>query len=134
LIFTYITKNLFIYRAGLALAGYGDCNVDVKSPNVHAFLNPSNVARYESFVRELFMGVEVPNLHTSSKAFHDHMMASVIMYHNDVASEIGDHHILVKAVRDTAAMCNITTSTLDDWANSIRQKFQLDNALARTTL
>lgn len=98
LIFGYITKNLFIYKAGLAIAGYGDCTFDAKSPTVRAFLNPTNEADYEKFVMEPFTGVAVPNLHSSSRAFRDHMMASVLMYHNDVAAQIGDDHLLVKAV------------------------------------
>ncbi|MGH7954610.1 MAG: hypothetical protein ACREOZ_01480, partial [Gloeomargaritales cyanobacterium] len=95
MIFHYLTKKLHVARAGKALAGWRNCEMSVSAPTLDAFKTSANALCLKQFCVELFVGVLVPELHTTLKPLRDVMVATLLMYREDVRNEVGEQDIIM---------------------------------------
>ena len=127
-IFHYLTKKLHIAKAGKVLAGWSDAQVRVSAPSLDSFLTSENKDRVEELCKELFMGVGIPELQGQLKPFRNVMVASLLMYHEEVKEVLQDDALIVKTLNAAAIRCDIRLAELRDWGESVKTQFVLQNA------
>jgi hypothetical protein len=126
--FHYLTQKLHIARAGRALAGWRDARLHVCAPSLEAVITAENHGLVEEFCTELFAGVGVPQLQEDLKQFRNVMVASLLMYHENVQEELGIDALVVRKVHAAAQRRGITASTIRAWGSMIKDQFVVQNA------
>ena len=97
--FTYFTQTKHVVTAGLALAGHSNPNILAHAPSLAAIGTDSRtVARLNAFSGELFNNVGVPELETTLKDYRDVLVASLLMYYNQVKAALGNEPPIIKTM------------------------------------
>lgn len=134
LAFYYFTKRLNVMMAGKVLAGWHDPRQKVHAPTLDAFVTTSNKSKVDDFCARLFASTELPLLSDELKGFRDAMVASLLMYYEDVKKDLGSGSLIIKTMHQAAKTCRISDSpelcvkTLSDWAKAVRTRFIAANA------
>lgn len=131
LAFYYFTKKLHIVSAGKVLAGWPDPRQRVHAPTLDAFVTVENKAKVDLFCNRLFAQTEVPLLGDELKGFRDAMVASLLMYYEDVKRDLGDGSLIITKMHQAALFAQISDSplmTMLEWAKAVRTRFLAANA------
>jgi len=134
LAFYYFTKKLNVVMAGKVLAGWHDPRQKVHAPTLDAFVTNANKSKVDQFCARLFAATGVPYLSDELKGFRDAMVASLLMYYEDVERDLGSGSLIIETMNEAALRCNISDSnkaalvTLSDWGKAVRARFIAANA------
>lgn len=134
LAFYYFTKRLNVVLAGKALAGWHDPRQPVHAPTLDAFVTSANKSKVDEFCERLFASTEVPLLSNELKGFRDAMVASLLMYYEDVKKDLGPGSRIIEAMHQAAVACRISDAppscvkTLSEWSKAVRERFIAANA------
>lgn len=127
-IFGYVTNVAHVLSAGRALAGLKDCRQNLPAPSLDVILTPENKASVEAFAYDLFLNgpdaFHPPAGHLLK--FRDVMVASLLMYFEDMEHDLGIDDAVVKRLIVASRHRNIPLSLLRSWGSDIRAKFQRD--------
>ena len=135
--FQYPTQKLNTIAAGKVLAKWANPNMKVTAPTLDAV--PSTEGQQDKvreFACELFSACSVSVLLQGKLiAFRNVMVATLIMYYDDVAFwkhgpmlGLPDDNLLMTELHTACIRCNIAISRLPEWCKCIKDRFQLDNA------
>ena len=97
-------------------------------------MTTSNKSKVDEFCARLFASTELPLLSEELKGFRDAMVASLLMYYEDVKKDLGPGSLIIKAMHQAATTFRISDSpelcvkTLSEWAAAVRTRFIAANA------
>lgn len=129
LAFQYFTAKLHVVMAGKVLAGWQDPNMKVSAPTIEAFKTTTNQESVDAFCASLFAGKGVPELNEPRlRGFRDAMVASLLMYYDDVKKELTLQSKIIMAIHGAAREHDIDLKTLSEWGTAVRYDFQAKNA------
>ena len=129
LAFHYFTKKKHVVAAGLALAGYANPNIRPQAPTLLAIgTDLVTVSQVNAFSGELFNNVGVPDLATRLRDYRDVLVATLLMYHEQVVALLGNKHPLVNTMNLAAIHAGITIDIMAEWGKKVRERFIVQNA------
>mmetsp|Transcript_19499 Transcript_19499/g.42365 ORF Transcript_19499/g.42365 Transcript_19499/m.42365 type:complete len:741 (+) Transcript_19499:209-2431(+) len=133
LAFHYFTQKLHVVCAGKALAGYYDPQQHVCAPTLKACVTSENTLLVDQFCQRLFSSVDIPGFNDETSALHpfrDIMVASLLMYYDDVSKTLGSKSLLIASMHIAANDVGIKgiRSTLSAWGKAILTRFRVTNA------
>ena len=128
LAFHYFTAKLHVVMAGKVLAGWQDPNMHVSAPTVDAFKQSMNQEKVDAFCSSLFSGRGVPELNGKLRGFRDTMVASLLMYYDDLKKELTSQSMIILAMHRAAHEHDIELQTLSAWGAAVTYRFQAANA------
>lgn len=106
-------------RGGLALAGFSNPNILAHAPSLAAIGTDSRtVARLNAFSGELFNNVGVPELGSSLKDYRDVLVASLLMYYNQVKAALGNESPIIKTMCLAAINVGSDIATMAQWGET----------------
>jgi len=127
--FGYFTQKKHVVAGGLALAGFSNPNILVHAPSLAAIgTDARTVAILNSFSGELFNNVGVPELATTLKNYRDVLVASLLMYNEQVVAALGKDSPIVKTMRLAAINVGSDIATMARWGEAVRDRFIVQNA------
>ena len=100
--FHYFTAKLHVVMSGKVLAGWQDPNMHVSAPTVDSFKQSMNQEKVDAFCSSLFAGRGVPELNGRLSGFWDAMVASLLMYYDDLKKELISNSKIILAMHQAA--------------------------------
>jgi hypothetical protein len=130
MIFTYWTMKLFVSMAGKMLAGWDDPKQEVYAPSLDQITTQETAGPLKNYLKSLFLPAGISALQEAKlKPFCGVMLATVLMYHEDLCTEFGFHNRLVRNVIDSARTLGIPHADLVKWGAVIKKDWELRNAV-----
>lgn len=127
--FGYFTQKKHVVAGGLALAGFYNPNIKVHAPSLAAIgTDATTVAMLNKFSGELFNNVGVPELATTLKDYRDVLVASLLMYYEQVLASLGKDSPIIKTMRLAAINVGSDIATLAQWGEAVRDRYIVQNA------
>jgi hypothetical protein len=100
-IFRYLFADPYVALAGKALAGYDHPEQDVATPSIDCL--PDGVRpRLNNLALNLFQ-----DTFEGLKELSDCVLASLLMYHDDVVSKFGNKHVIARTLTDNCQLVGI---------------------------
>jgi hypothetical protein len=109
-IFQYLFAELYIAQAGKALAGYDHPEQDVATPSLSC-LPDEDQAQLDKFSTYQFGDTFGPRLQKCHNC-HNCVLASLLMYHNDVIRKFGPDHAVPHTLVENCLLLGISKALI----------------------
>ena len=126
-LFRYLWGKLFTSMSGKILARHEDPEQTVAYPDLSVIITDDNKQLLENFANTLFE-VGAPQLHEDLKPYRDAMLASLLMYHHDVATKYSLQHVVVQRLVTVAVTLGKSHVHLCQWGQHIKEEYVRANA------